>query len=140
MDVIAQYDKVFCEWSSSQAFLLRNKEIEQLDFENLIEEIESLGASDQRAFTSYLARILQHLLKVKYQPNKKTKSWDRSIKLYRSQSMRILKKNPSFKNMIPEFFSDAYQMGCLEAAKETGLDIETFPEECEWTIEEVLGE
>src|SRR5271166_6092160 len=138
--IAVSYETDFYAWSLEQVSHLKKKEFTMLDFDHLIEEIETLGASDQRAFTSYLARILQHMLKIEYQPQKKTKSWDRSIKLYRSQSLRILKKNPSFKKMTPEFFYDAYQMGCLEASKETGLDIDVFPEECPWTIEEVLGE
>lgn len=50
------YEKDFYEWSSSQASHLRNKEIEELDYENLIEEIESLGGSNKSSLSSYLAR------------------------------------------------------------------------------------
>lgn len=111
-----------------------------LDYDYLIEEIESLGNSDQRALFSYLARILQHLLKCEYQPEKHTRSWDISIRTYRSQVKRILKNNPSYKRLLNESLKDSYDSGRVEAQKETGLDIDIFPEECPWTIEEILDE
>jgi hypothetical protein len=38
-----------------------------------------------------------------------------------------------------ELLADAYDKARIEAADETGIDIDTFPETCEWTVAEVLG-
>lgn len=45
---------------------LRAKDFSNLDLENLIEEIASLGKSDKRVISSYLLRLCDHLLKLKH--------------------------------------------------------------------------
>lgn len=136
----ALYEKDFHQWSQDQASLIKNKSFYKLDIENLVEEIESLSASDKHALESHLAILTAHLLKVKYQPEKYTRSWDLSIKNAKRCSNKILRKNPSLKHLLSEFLSDAFFTARLEAAIQTGLDEGTFPEQCPWTIEELLNE
>src|SRR3954452_2341854 len=64
---LAAYDKDFHDWAVSQARALRGRQLGALDWENLAEEIESLGRSDQREVTSRLTTLLVHLLKWRYQ-------------------------------------------------------------------------
>ncbi|GAB4303146.1 MAG: hypothetical protein Fur0025_44270 [Oscillatoriaceae cyanobacterium] len=45
---------------------LQTQDFSDIDLENLIEEIKSLGKRDKRAICSYLMRLCEHLLKVKY--------------------------------------------------------------------------
>lgn len=45
-------------WSSEQAAYLRTKQFDKLDIENLAEEIEDMGKSEQREFESRMA-VLQ---------------------------------------------------------------------------------
>ena len=54
--------------------------------------------------------------------------------------MKTLKKNPSLKPKLKEIIDDAYYTARLSASQETGLLEDTFPEECPWTIKEILGE
>lgn len=134
------YEEDFCAWSLEQAKHLKKKEFHMLDFEHLIEEIQTLGASEKRALKSYLAIVLIHMLKIKYQSKKHTRSWDFSIKNSRLEVKTILKENPSLKRHLNDYLINAYNVARVEAEKETGLDFDTFPEECPWTIKEVLGE
>lgn len=136
----SNYDSDFHQWSLDQASLIKNRNFLRLDIDNLIEEIEGLGASDKRALKSYLAILLSHLLKIQYQPEKHTRSWDLSIKSSKNETKEILRYNPSLKRLLPDFLKDAYMKAKLEAAYQTGLDEKIFPEECPWKIEEVLGE
>jgi hypothetical protein len=41
---------------------------------------------------------------------------------------------------LPALLAEAYGDARIEAAGETGLDLKTFPEVCEWTLYEVLGD
>lgn len=132
------YDDDYFGWINQQANFLRNKEYEKVDLTNLIEEIESLGISEKRRLESFLKILLLHLLKCKYQPTRHSKSWDLSIKNSSRQFLRTLKENPSLKPKLKEILEDAYFSARLEAAQETGLDEETFPENCPWTIEEII--
>ena len=40
----------------------------------------------------------------------------------------------------PDGWADAWQDARIEAAKETGGEIQRFPAACPWTVEQVLGE
>lgn len=80
------------------------------------------------------------MLKAKYQPEKHTRSWDLSIKNSLREAKIVLKENPSLKHKLIEIFEQSYEGAIVGAALETGLDEKSFPTECPWTIEEILGE
>ena len=67
------YDADILEWSEQQAALLRRvaagERVNGLDWENLVEEVESVGASELNACKSLLRRALIHLLKVQGWPD-----------------------------------------------------------------------
>lgn len=132
------YEKDFYHWTKRQAHLLQDKDFAELDIKNLIEEIESLGRSEKRALESYLTILLIHLLKIQYQPKKRTKSWDLSVKNSKHKIEVLLKDNPSLKKHLPNLFKEAYFTARLGAAAETNLDETIFPDECPWTIKELI--
>ena len=49
----------------------------------------------------------------------------------------MINGNPSLKPQLKEILESAYNQATLDAFKETGLEIETFPEICPWTIEQI---
>jgi len=66
--VSSLYEEDFALWIERTAQLLREHSFEEVDWENVIEEIESLVKSDRRALRSQIVRVLKHLLKLDYQP------------------------------------------------------------------------
>jgi Domain of unknown function DUF29 len=64
------YDQDFFLWTKEQATALRRAKESNLplDWENLAEEIESLGKSDRRQLRSQIRRILRHLFKLEASP------------------------------------------------------------------------
>lgn len=132
------YDTDFNLWTQQQAALLRQGRFQAIDVVNLAEEIESMGKSDRRAIESYLANILFHLLKWQYQPERRSTSWKLSIRNSRHQVAKRLKESPSFKPSIADIIFDEYQLAKDYAADETGLPLATFPDQCQFTIEQVL--
>src|SRR4051794_23238748 len=62
------YDRDFYAWAQHQAALLRAGRAADIDSEHLAEEIESLGARERRELRNRVARLVQHLLKWRYQP------------------------------------------------------------------------
>lgn len=132
-----EYDIDLHLWSEHQAQLLRNREFDKLDIINMIEEIESLGRSEERTLESHLTIQMIHMLKVKYQSEKYTRSWDLSIKGSNINAKKVLRKNPSLKSKLKDILYDAYSTARNCAAQETGLEEEIFPEECPWTIEDL---
>lgn len=133
------YEQDFYKWTQNQASFLKNKEFSKLDIDHLIEEIESLGRSEKRAIESYLANLILHLLKIKFQPSKHTKTWDLSVRNSRHKIGVLLEENPSLKRYLPNILNEAYFTARLSAIVETGLDEDLFPEKCEWTLKEILA-
>ena len=91
------YDQDFYQWTQEQAGLLKIGALSQLDVENLIEEIESMGKSQKKELISRLTVLIAHLLKWDYQPERRGRSWELTIKAQRVQIRRHISENPSFK-------------------------------------------
>ncbi len=135
------YDKDFVKWIDAQVGFLKKGDLDKLDLENLIEEIESLGRNDKRSLKSQVTRLLMHLLKLKYQPEKQvdSNSWKTSISSASMEIKYLIEDSPSLKNDLVKIYPKAYAEAKEYASVETGLDINTFPKECPWTIEEALN-
>lgn len=139
-DLSSAYEKDFYKWAADQSRFLKQKEFTKLDIENLVEEIESLGSSERRALESHLKVLLMHLLKIKYQPDYRTRSWEHSVKASRFQISKLLNRNPSMRKDLGETLSDAYYLARLKAADETSLPDSTFPEKCPWNFDECMAD
>jgi len=82
----AAYKQDVLAWSREQAAALRRREAghDLLDYENLAEEIESVGRSELRACGSHVADILEHLLKVEYvRSPENVRGWRMEIRAFR---------------------------------------------------------
>jgi hypothetical protein len=132
------YQTDYYGWTVEQAKLLKAGDWQDLDIENLIEEVEAMGRSEKRALESRLAVLITHLLKWKYQPVRRGKSWELTIKEQRLRIIKILRDNPSLKPEIESCFLDVYPFAVIQAVKETGIDENVFPTVCEWDLERVL--
>ena len=132
------YNRDYHLWLEETAQLLKNRDFEQLDLENLIEEIETLGRSERNKLISSLRLIYQHLLKWQYQPEKRSKSWTDTIDRERDNVNDYIEDMPSLKRSLddPEAIGKAYSRGRRDAMKETGIN--NLPKECPFTIEQVL--
>ena len=134
------YDKDFFKWTNTQVNLLKKGNLDKLDVKNLIEEIESLGKRERSALRSHIANWMMHMLKIKYQPEKRSRSWDPSIANAKVEIMWSLKDSPSLNHFIKDIINESYKAARLKAASQTKLDIEVFPKECPWKIKDIIGE
>ena len=125
-------------WYFKNAELLRQGKLKDADIENIAEELESMGRSEEKELESYLTLILLHILKWKYQSKKRSKSWKSTITIQRLHFKKHLKKNPSLKGHMDEIVSDSYEYARLQAEQETGLPLNTFPEKMPFTFEDAL--
>ncbi len=134
----ATYETDFYQWTQQQADLLRQGALSALDVENLIEEIESMGKSDRRSIRSHLANIILHLLKWRYQSDHRSASWGDSIDNGREEVAWILKDSPSLKPQINTLVDEIYASARRKAGRETQLPLTTFPEQCPFTVEQII--
>ncbi len=134
----ATYDADFYLWTRQQAALLRQGRLQAVDATHLAEEIESMGKSDRRALGSHLRSILLHLLKWRHQPDRRGASWESSIRNGRDEVEEILADSPSLNAQLVDFLETEYRRARRIATSETGLPMNTFSDQCPFTVEQVL--
>jgi len=132
------YDTDFYGWTQEQADLLKAGRLAELDIDNLLEEVETMGRSEKRELDSRLTVLLLHLLKWQYQPIRCGRSWQLTIEGQRINFSETLDENPSLKAQLDTILKKAYAKSLIKASQETGLDKQTFPSSCPWTFAQIL--
>lgn len=132
------YDEDFALWLEAQAALLRARRFDELDIEHLAEEVESVGRSEFRAFSSAVELIILHMLKWDYQPELRGQSWRKTIRDQRRAVIKLLAENPSFKARQDEAIQHAY-IGMPEAVDaETGVPANRLPQICPYSWDDIM--
>jgi len=143
------YDRDFFLWTQEQAEALRavkNSNL-PLDWDNLAEEIESLGKSDRRQLRSQIRRILRHLLKLEVSPALDPRAgWCSTIADSRSEIEDVLHDSPSLRREVDGIIAEELNV----AAKFAAADLQQHgePADAVWarlekggfTAEQVLGD
>jgi hypothetical protein len=150
-DVQTLYDEDFVAWTEQQAEALRSaargKTNQPLDWENLAEEIESLGKSDRRELHSQIYRIVRHLAKLQFSSAADPRSgWRQSILDGRVQAERLLADSPSLRRELDPIVSTETP----PAIKRAVFDLEEFGEvdpatkralqRGRYTVDQILGD
>jgi hypothetical protein len=112
------YDSDFALWIEETVRQLKSGDFSQIDLDNLIEEVESLGKSERKAVRSYLTRLLEHLLKRCYVNLPECyQRWEKEIRNFRRELKEEFRDSPSLKRYMLEIFPESYQVA-LEAMRE----------------------
>jgi hypothetical protein len=135
-----RYEDDLFAWTQEQAALLRAHAVNALDWENLAEEIESMGRRDRRELKSRLRVILLHLLKWQAQPDQRGMSWRKTLLTQRTEIRDVLQQSPSLRREVTDLIRDAYASAVKEAIIETGLRAGAFPSACPYAPDDVLDE
>ena len=142
-DQISLYENDYNLWLIKTLDQLRNHDFEKLDLENLIEEVESLGKSDQHAISSYLMRLCEHLLKVKYWESERARclrGWMVEITNFRIQIQERLEASPSLRHFLEENFAKQYKNGRKLFLQATDFPLIQIPLDPCFTLEQSLDE
>ena len=103
------YEQDFFLWTKEQATALRlakNSNL-PLDWENLAEEIESLGKSDRRELRSQIRRILRHLLKLEASPSVEPRAgWRSTVLDARTEITDVLRDSPSLRREVDDLIAE----------------------------------
>ena len=145
------YDADFVLWSREQAEALRaaarGASNQAIDWENVAEEIESLGISDKRELRSQICRIIEHLLKLQFSRARDPRlGWEGSIDDARNQIERLIEDSPSLAREVAVLISAEMRRGLRKAVRElekhgkldpaTLISIQTAA----YTEEQILGD
>ena len=136
------YETDLYAWSQQQVKLLRTEDFAEVDWNNLIEEIDSLGISQLNEVENRLIKLIMHLLKWQYQPEKRQmgRSWYLTIAHQRVRLERMLGKVPTLRTRLPEIITDIYPAAVKLAAAETQLPRSTFPRQCPYSPTQILDD
>jgi hypothetical protein len=102
-DRMAAYDVDVAAWSERQASLLRlaaagEQVNDRIDWQNVAEEIESVGQSELRTLASHVRNVLEHLAKLEASPAVDPRAgWQDTVSRARSDIEDLLKASPSLK-------------------------------------------
>ncbi len=137
------YDADYQQWLEQTLVQLRSQDFRNLDLENLIEEVESLGRRDRNAISSYLMRLCEHLLKLQYWESERDRcrrGWNVEITNFRIQIQEELESSPSLRSFLQENFPKQYKNGRKLFLKASELDVRSISEEPCFTLEQALDE
>jgi Domain of unknown function DUF29 len=132
------YEMDYLRWIETTAKRLRVRDYANLDWENLIEEIEEIRRSERRRLESNLVIVLLHLLKWQHQPEFRSGSWKGSIVEHRRRMRKAIEDSPSLKPYLEEILAECYEDALEQAIAETELPADTFSQIFPYTSAEVL--
>ncbi|MBD2567465.1 DUF29 domain-containing protein [Anabaena lutea] len=127
-------------WLEETIILLKEKRFQDLDLNNLIEELESLGKRDKNAVASLLEQIIRHLLLLHYWTEEYEMNgnhWQTEIIGFRNQLERLLTNN--LQNYLHSELEKIYRSALKYVKQKTRFKID-FPEYSPYTLEQLLDE
>ena len=92
--MITQTD--YALWLNNTVNLLKQKKYDNVDWENVIEEIEQLGRNQRRELRNRLTTLLEHCLKLYYSNyNLDYRGWSETIQRSQRELKELLEDAPS---------------------------------------------
>jgi len=98
-----------------------------------------MGRGDRRELQSRLVVLAMRLLKWRFQPSARSRSWSAAIDEQRLQIEQVFVESPSLRPLAGGLLPQAYAMARARAIAETGLAEDLFPVICPFTLDEVLS-
>jgi Domain of unknown function DUF29 len=126
-------------WLEATADLVRSGRLTEIDRNALAEYLTDLAKRDRREVFSRLVVLLSHLLKWEYQPDHRSRLWRGTI-LEQQRELRQFVESGALYNHATAVFADAYADARKQAAAETGLARNAFPEACKWDLDSALAD
>jgi len=134
------YDQDFALWVEENIALLKAKNYDAVDWENLIEEVEGLTRSDKRELENRLITLFEQALKRRYVPLPDCyRGWEVTLIRTQQKLEQILRDSPSLRNYLLEIRSRCYQNALKNMRKEYD---ELFPDRLPFSedVDQLLSE
>ena len=136
-------DTEYDSWLLEQAQLLRDRDFQHLDIDNLVEEIEALVRGEKSSVEQFAYLIMLHLLLIEYwyeQSEWNRNHWEAEITGFRLQLNNKLTTNlrKHLAQRLDFLYSKAYQA----AVKKTKSSIngDRFPQERKYSLEDIIND
>lgn len=135
------YEQDYPEWLDITLKQLQNQDLENIDWEHLIEEITALGNEQRRKVESYLLRLLIHLLLYDYWKSEKDwsgRGWEKEIDNFRLE-LDLLLESKVLHNHCAQILDKIYIKARNNAIRKSELSPKIFPETCPYSLMEILN-
>ncbi|MGK7962967.1 DUF29 domain-containing protein [Crocosphaera sp.] len=136
-------DTEYDSWLLEQAQLLRDRNFQHLDIDNLVEEIEALVRGEKSSVEQFAYLIMLHLLLIEYwyeESEWNRNHWEAEITGFRLQLNNKLTTNlrKHLAQRLDFLYSKAYQA----AVKKTKSSIngDRFPQERKYSLEDIIND
>jgi Domain of unknown function DUF29 len=130
------YEQDFNLWTEQMAIAIRERNVIDMDWDNLSEEIDDMSKSEKRSLESYLERLIEHILKLQYwesEYQRNYRHWRAEVTNFRNRIKRIVYRSPSLNNYMSEVYSGIFQDAV--DAKSNEFEI---PDDCFIPLEKML--
>ncbi len=136
-------DTEYDSWLLEQAQLLRDRNFQHLDIDNLVEEIEALVRGEKSSVEQFAYLIMLHLLLIEYwyeESEWNRNHWEAEITGFRLQLNNKLTTNlrKHLAQRLDFLYGKAYQA----AVKKTKSSIngDRFPQERKYSLEDIIND
>lgn len=112
------YDRDVYSWTLQQSQALRRRDLKAIDWENVIDEIESLGRDLQHAWEDYCARVIELFLKIEHWDDSSSardpQHWAAAAQGCRLEMGTLVDENPGLESRYAAMFAEpARRRSCL---------------------------
>jgi hypothetical protein len=139
------YDTDVVTWAEQQAELLRRiaageRINDKVDWDNVIEEVESVGRSERDTVMSLLTNVMDHKLRLLGWPNHPSANhWQHELRPWLA---RIAKRHRASMHIADEM-ADMFRIARLDTDAhmlDAGPSAAPLPLSCPWTLDQILAE
>ncbi|MEL6786296.1 MAG: DUF29 domain-containing protein [Cyanobacteria bacterium J06607_15] len=123
------YEQDLNLWRQEVINAIQNQQLENMDWDNLVDEINDMGASEKRALRSYTKRLIEHILKLKYWKNEREynrRGWEREVVNFREEIKSILEESPSLNNYLEHNYLDWYAKSVKAMKREFTIPVDNL--------------
>lgn len=138
VDVSRSYEIDYANWIADQVEKIRTRRGGGIDWAHVAEELDSLGKSERRALRSHFENLILHLLKCEYQPERRGRSWEVSIRNARDEIYELLTEEPSLKPDLPRLIVTSFTKARRTAAVEMDMPESALPKECPYSKKQLV--
>lgn len=134
------YELDYLAWYETTIEQLKNNQLKELDLETLTEVLENLVRDTKKSGESYLKQIIIHLLLIEYWDSEKInhRHWASEIDNFRGELEIDLTTN--LRKYLGKKLETIYQKAVKNVCLKTGLKKTTFPNNCPYTLEQLLDD
>ena len=134
------YEQDYSQWLQVTLEQLESRDLANIDWENLAEEIRALGNEQKHKVESYLRQLIKHLLLYQYWESEKSycvKGWLDEIDNFRSELDSLLESKVLY-NHCQKVLDKIYLKSRNSAIRKSAIASEIIPVLCPYSLKQIL--